>query len=500
MFFSIHSLTFSNIVFEHNCTEILSIDDEGNFNPISITDNAQESPTDNALLFERNSSLVMWLEESGLFVIGNCTSNPQVPDEGLVFENPQGEIATAITSDNNLVTKGNSWELMDAVAYFDGVSVFKKENTGNAITLDHLKIYTPFEVEGIIKKETTGDLHSYYIKDHLGSTRAVIGNQGLEEIIQYHAYGMEEETSSMQPPEKVRERFTGKEYDEDGAVGNAPGLGLVYFGARYYDLEVGIWTKTDPFNQYMYPYAYGGGNPLNGIDPNGMFWYNTEDEETKKWREEFERTGQNSDFWEDYWDITYNPDIYIDKKAWLGSNIYGKEGEECQWMETQLNEMDKYPASWLEGKIDENYLASAKTLGKTAMKNTLIYSKTEEYINYYRNTYLTQFKNEEEVWGLEHYTLETPIFASAHEFGGQQVVKYTSGQQEAIFDRETGKTITDYRNMATFNIGGSKGLAHGKYDVQLWIKYGTHPQDPTTPRERTMKFYFGWISNLFQRD
>jgi len=48
-----------------------------------------------------------------------------------------------------------------------------------------------------------------------------------------------------------------------------PGMGLVYFGVRYYDPEIGVWTSTDPDEQYWNSYSYCGGDPINYIDPNG---------------------------------------------------------------------------------------------------------------------------------------------------------------------------------------------------------------------------------------
>ena len=77
--------------------------------------------------------------------------------------------------------------------------------------------------------------------------------------------------------ESVRERFTGKELDKEGAVYDgsgvqiAAGMGLQYFGARYYDAETGVWTSGDPKGQYFNAYAYtaNGTNPIIFIDENG---------------------------------------------------------------------------------------------------------------------------------------------------------------------------------------------------------------------------------------
>jgi hypothetical protein len=45
---------------------------------------------------------------------------------------------------------------------------------------------------------------------------------------------------------------------------------LSYFGKRYYDQEIGLWISCDPKHQFWSPYTYG--NPVNGIDPDGLDW------------------------------------------------------------------------------------------------------------------------------------------------------------------------------------------------------------------------------------
>jgi RHS repeat-associated protein len=56
--------------------------------------------------------------------------------------------------------------------------------------------------------------------------------------------------------------ITGKELDEFS--------GLNYFGARYYDPDVAMWMSVDPMRQHWSPYTYGGNNPVNRVDPDGM--------------------------------------------------------------------------------------------------------------------------------------------------------------------------------------------------------------------------------------
>ena len=44
---------------------------------------------------------------------------------------------------------------------------------------------------------------------------------------------------------------------------------LNYFGARYLDPMLGMWTSVDPARQHFSPYTYGSNNPIARIDPNG---------------------------------------------------------------------------------------------------------------------------------------------------------------------------------------------------------------------------------------
>jgi len=64
--------------------------------------------------------------------------------------------------------------------------------------------------------------------------------------------------------------YNGKELDEES--------GLYYYGARYYDAEVGRWWSVDPAYDLYYswsPYNYVRNNPVNLTDPNGM-WASTD--------------------------------------------------------------------------------------------------------------------------------------------------------------------------------------------------------------------------------
>lgn len=46
---------------------------------------------------------------------------------------------------------------------------------------------------------------------------------------------------------------------------------LCALGARYYDPNIGRFTQPDPSGQEKNPYLYAEGDPVNRIDPTGLF-------------------------------------------------------------------------------------------------------------------------------------------------------------------------------------------------------------------------------------
>jgi RHS repeat-associated protein len=103
------------------------------------------------------------------------------------------------------------------------------------------------------------------IMDHLGSVRLVVdvATGAVAQRLDYDEWGrvLVDTNPGFQPF-----GFAGGLYDH--------ATGLVRFGARDYDAEVGRWTAKDPIrfaggDENIY--AYVGGDPVNLVDPGGRF-------------------------------------------------------------------------------------------------------------------------------------------------------------------------------------------------------------------------------------
>ena len=103
---------------------------------------------------------------------------------------------------------------------------------------------------------------SYYLADHLGSTRSLVDGSGaVTTTYDYRPYGKVLATSG---PGATHFRFTGHERDAES--------GLDYMLARSYAYGIGRFLRPDPMQgEYpgLSPYAYVANNPLRYVDPDG---------------------------------------------------------------------------------------------------------------------------------------------------------------------------------------------------------------------------------------
>lgn len=83
------------------------------------------------------------------------------------------------------------------------------------------------------------------------------------DVIDFFSYGKQKVVENTSA-DMVTQSFTGKELDlyVGDEVKGEDGEGRYYFGARYYDAEVGIWTSTGPVHGNDWsPFVYCHNNP-----------------------------------------------------------------------------------------------------------------------------------------------------------------------------------------------------------------------------------------------
>jgi len=78
-------------------------------------------------------------------------------------------------------------------------------------------------------------------------------------------------------------KYSSKELDEEQLTGGK--LDWYYFGARYYDPDIGRWLRVDPMADKfpnLSPYTYPYNNPIRYTDPTGMAGDDTNEDEEEK--------------------------------------------------------------------------------------------------------------------------------------------------------------------------------------------------------------------------
>jgi RHS repeat-associated protein len=165
--------------------------------------------------------------------------------------------------------------------------------------------------------------HKYYLRDHLGNNRTVLGVTGNSmQVVQstdFYPFGMPFDDGLA--PEIQPYKFGGKELDE------MHGLNTYDQGFRQFGAVIPITDTMDPMLEKYYstsPYAQWGNNPMRFVDPDGRdirIRYVDEDGKTRTWT--FNGTNQDqapkNQFVSDFL-TAYNYNVENGKKAGNGGD------------------------------------------------------------------------------------------------------------------------------------------------------------------------------------
>jgi RHS repeat-associated protein len=143
---------------------------------------------------------------------------------------------------------------------YDGLDIIQEQENG-AVKANYLRTLRIDEV--LMRTDATGSVR-FYQHDQLGSTVALTDENGIvKTVYSYDPFG---NTTVTGEPIDQPFQYTGREND---------GTGLYYYRARYYSPEMQRFISKDPVGLAggINYYAYVGNNPVNWIDPLGLYTF-----------------------------------------------------------------------------------------------------------------------------------------------------------------------------------------------------------------------------------
>jgi len=140
---------------------------------------------------------------------------------------------------------------------YDGMDVLTDRDSDGATLVSYVN------APGLDKKlrQTSGSSTSYFLADHLQSTRMLTDPSGaVATTVDYDSFG-----NLVNGMLATRYTYTGRETDSDPA--------LMYYRARWYNPLAGRFLSEDPkgFRGGLNVYTYTNNGPVNSVDPSGTF-------------------------------------------------------------------------------------------------------------------------------------------------------------------------------------------------------------------------------------
>ncbi|MBU5451375.1 RHS repeat-associated core domain-containing protein [Acetivibrio sp. MSJd-27] len=163
----------------------------------------------------------------------------------------------------------------------------------------------------LVSRTVNGGDKEYYSFNVHGDTAALFDAAGtITKNYDYDAFGNQ---TTAQENDNNPFRYCGEYFDNE--------TNFIYLRNRYYDPSVGRFISEDPVRNGMNWYAYCSNNPINRIDPLGLFDYNTRLSYSQTYNEDVEVL-QNELAWLGYLDMSDGGWGYYGPKTQAAVNAY----------------------------------------------------------------------------------------------------------------------------------------------------------------------------------
>jgi len=198
---------------------------------------------------------------------GNRLSRTPNAGQGMTYAYDQANRMTGFGSADIYAYAGEGLRMAKTVSGKTEVFTWDRSGSLPLLIADGTTSYI-YDPQGMPLEQVSGsDTALFYLHDQLGSTRLVTNSSGaVQASYTYDAYGnLLGNTGTVANPFGYAGQYTDSE------------SGLIYMRARYHDPATAQFTSRDPLVNFTgEAYVYVNDNPINGVDPTGLWtWQQT---------------------------------------------------------------------------------------------------------------------------------------------------------------------------------------------------------------------------------